>query len=464
MNSLLHSMIKKSVLLAGGALVLASCSLNVPPPDQFSDPNAITDVNTGRSLLTSCYLSFPHNEYDFSVLGNDFCPSSLAGKDMTELNLYNWQDKNISDLSTSVWQDYYNCISNCDALLERIDGISTETTADQQGKRAIKAEAQTLKAMCYFDLLRIYATPYDNNPDGDGVVVKSMFGFETNKRSSKKACIDMINSLLNEAATIDNASQKNGWLSQTAALYLLAETALYMGDYTTAAQKADEVIDRADDSQLGGSNYSRLWKNESFGGRIFAFNTSNSFYTSIEYDATEGDYYALNPEFTFTDSDARKACTIYDKVMAGKPRQLLGKYNMMNKQGTQPTYINRMRFAGAYFIAAEAYAHNDNENKARQRINHYLQLVGATPINDNVTGAALVNAILAEKYKEFAGEGCNFFDLKRTHATLFRLSTWGQAQTARIDNDDYRWTFPIPSSEYKYNDNITQNDHWSINR
>jgi starch-binding outer membrane protein, SusD/RagB family len=42
----------------------------------------------------------------------------------------------------------------------------------------------------------------------------------------------------------------------------------------------------------------------------------------------------------------------------------MGKYNMMNKQGTQPSYINRMRFAGAYFIAAEAYARNNNEPKA----------------------------------------------------------------------------------------------------
>lgn len=452
------------MLLSGSALALAACSLNVPPPDQFSDPDAITDVSTSRSLLTSCYLSFPHNEYDFSVLGNDFCPTNLAGKDAEELNLYNWQDKNISNLSTSVWQDYYTCISNCDVLLERIDGITTETTADQQEKAAIKAEAQTLKAMCYFDLLRLYATPYDTNPEGDGVVIKNMFGYEANKRSSKQTCLDMINGLLKEAATVDHTPQKNGWLSQTAALYLLAETSLYAGAYDEAAQYAEQVISKADDNLIGGSSYARLWKTESFGGRIFAFNTSNSFYTAIEYDSNEGDYYAINPEFSFTTTDVRKACTIYEKDMAGQERQLMGKYNMMNKQGTQPCYINRMRYAGAYFMAAEAYARNHQDDKARQRINHYLELIGAETLADDVAGSDLVNAILQEKYKEFVGEGTNFFDMKRSHATLYRLNTWGKAKTSRIENGDYRWTFPIPASEYKYNDNITQNDKWAINR
>ena len=50
----IKNIIKKALLFTGSTLLLAACSLNVPPPDQFSDPDAITDVNTGRSLLTSC--------------------------------------------------------------------------------------------------------------------------------------------------------------------------------------------------------------------------------------------------------------------------------------------------------------------------------------------------------------------------------------------------------------------------
>ena len=138
----IKNIIKKALLITGSTLLLAACSLNVPPPDQFSDPDAITDVNAGRSLLTSCYQSYPHQEYEFSLLGNDFCPTNLSGKDVETQNLYNWQDKNISNLSATVWPAYYTCISNCDVLLERIDKITPETSADLQEKQAIKAEAQ----------------------------------------------------------------------------------------------------------------------------------------------------------------------------------------------------------------------------------------------------------------------------------------------------------------------------------
>ena len=333
----IKNIIKKALLFTGSTLLLAACSLNVPPPDQFSDPDAITDVNMGRSLLTSCYLSYPHQEYEFSLLGNDFCPTNLSGKDVETQNLYNWQDKNISNLSSTIWPAYYTCISNCDVLLERIDKITTETAADLQEKQAIKAEAQLLKAMYYFDLLRIYATPYDENPDADGIIIKNMFGFETNGRSSKKVCIGMINSLITEASEVRNQPSKNGWLSQTAADYLLAETALYMGDYKKAAEYADDVIEQGDDSKIGGESYSRLWRTESYGGRIFAFNTQNSYYVAIEYDNSEGDYYAVNPAFTFTDEDVRAKYTLYPKDQNGKTRNLMGKYNMMNKQGTSPT-------------------------------------------------------------------------------------------------------------------------------
>ena len=114
-----------------------------------------------------------------------------------------------------------------------------------------------------------------------------MFGYETNARSSKKVCIDIINSLLTEAENVKNQPAKNGWLSQTAAEYMLAETALYMGNYQEAAEHADNVIALGDDSQIGGESYSRLWRTESYSGRIFAFNTSNSYYIGIEYDSNE---------------------------------------------------------------------------------------------------------------------------------------------------------------------------------
>ena len=114
--------------------ILASCSLNIPPQDQFSDPSAITNVENARSLLSSAYLSYPHYEYEFSVLGSDFCPTSVSIKDVSLLNLYNWQEKEIGKLAPTVWLSYYNTIASCDALLERLSNVVTPKAADAEEK------------------------------------------------------------------------------------------------------------------------------------------------------------------------------------------------------------------------------------------------------------------------------------------------------------------------------------------
>ncbi|ERK03324.1 RagB/SusD family nutrient uptake outer membrane protein [Hoylesella pleuritidis] len=448
-----------------GSISLASCSLNIPPQDQFSDPDAINNVENARSLLASAYLSYPHYEYELSILGNDFCPTSVSIKDISTLNLYRWEDKEISKQAPTIWLGYYNTISSCDALLERLPQVTTNTEAENKEKQAIEAETKTLKALCYFQLLRIFAPAYDRNAEADGVVIKNFLGLETNKRSSIKACVAYIRQLLTDTEQVKNTPDRNGWLSQTAVKYLLADLALYSSDYQEAANKAQQVIALADNSYFTSDGLNRLWSGESYNGRIFAFNTTSQIYVSIQYSAAEGDYFALNPALNFTDSDVRKAFSVYPFTMDGAVRNLLGKYNKNNKEGKTTTYINQIRYAGAFYIAAEAYCRTGNTNAARTLINRYWKQIGVEEAPADITSDALLDRILLDKQREFVGEGVNFFDLKRTHLQpLARLSRWGSASNANISVDDYRWTFPIPRSEYRFNDNVSQNEGWPINK
>lgn len=446
-----------TVILAG------SCSINVPSPDLYSDPDAITSVGPARSLLTSCYTLYPHYEYELSLLGNDLCPTNVSNKDISQQNIYNWTDKDLTSLSFEIWLAYYNCIANTDVLLDRMPNVKVETAADSTERDAVWAEARTLKAMCYFDLLRLYSSAYDNTKDTAGVVIKNVTGVETVARTGKKQTAGFIKGLLEQAVAVDNNPDRNGWLSQKAARYLLAELALYEGNYAEAAKDAEILVDACSDSYISASNYSNLWSSSSWAGRIFGFYTTSTIFSSIEYNSTDGDYFAINPKFTYRSTDVRGSWTIYDKEIKGTVRHLMGKYNKANKDGSTISYINRMRWAGAFFIAAESEARLGNESKARTILNRYLKAVGSDTIEDNVTGQALVERILQEKYKEFVGEGQNFFDLKRTGSSLKRLGTWGTPRTT-INPDDYRWTLPIPASEYKYNESITQNEGWPINR
>ena len=447
------------------ACMFTSCSLNIPPADQYSDPDAIVDVQNARSLLASAYIAYPRYEYELSTLGPDFCPTSLTGKDITQKNTYLWQDNVISSLSQGMWLEYYNTIAICDVLLERLPNVAVEKETEQQEKDAIGAEATMLRAMCYFNLLRLYAPAYDRNPQADGIILKTRVGVEFPARTSIAECTQFIRDLLTEAVKVSNAPQQNGWLSQTAGYYLLAELELYAGNYAEAARYAEQVISKAEDRFFTDKGYANLWEKNSSEERIFAFFISSPIYTSLQYDAEEGDYFMVSPKVVYGKNDYRANYAVFPMKMDDAERPLLGKYNRNNKEGKGNAYLNVFRYAGAYFIAAEAYSRLDGQSaKALSTVNHYLAQCGAEPLDASLTGKALSEAILVEKLKEFVGEGISYFDWKRTRQSMVRYNRWGTQEESSIRPDDYRWTFPIPASEYKFNENVTQNDGWPLNR
>lgn len=453
----------KSIVTGLLSVALASCNLNIPPLDQFSDPDAINNVSNARSLLSSAYTAYPHPEYEFSLLGNDFVPTSLSIKDVSSLNLYNWSDREISKLAPSLWQNYYNVIAQCDALLERMDNVKTSSTEEQNEKQTITAEAKTLKALCYFQLLKVFAPAYDLNPDAPGVILKTHLGIEDKQRSSIRDCVSTIRGLLSDAVQMDGTSRDNGWLSKTAVQYLQADVALYSGDYQTAITSGNAVIAKANDAYFTGEGISNLWAKDSYAGRIFAFNTHSTYYSNIQFSMQEGDYFCVNPKLNVGTSDLRYTSFTYPFVMNGTVRTLLGKYNRCNKLNQTTAYINTMRYAGAYYIVAEAYCRKGETEAARVLINHYWHCIGVSEAPAGITNQALLELILTDKQREFVGEGVNFFDLKRTHqASLPRYSQWGTSASSSISSTDYRWNFPIPVSEYRFN-SVEQNAGWPSN-
>ena len=134
--------------------------LDIKLENQFSDPDAITTVATARELLASAYNSLPRYQMELSLLSDDFYPTNYANQYAEMLNLYNWADNAITDLSSQIWMDYYMTVANLNTLLTRLDGVRTESEEEIAELGKVRGEAMALKAYCYFDLLRFYAPPY----------------------------------------------------------------------------------------------------------------------------------------------------------------------------------------------------------------------------------------------------------------------------------------------------------------
>ena len=102
------------------------------------------------------------------------------------------------------------------------------------------------------------------------------------------------------------------------------------------------------------NGYGRLWETASCKERIFAFLYIEEFFMQVfQFDATNGDYFALNPAITYGDDDIRQAYNVYPFEMDGESRNLMGKYNKWNKESKSFTSDRRIyhRSAKDYFIA-----------------------------------------------------------------------------------------------------------------
>lgn len=456
-------------LIAVGALAVAlqGCSLDIPYDNQFSDPDAITSVGTARELLSSAYNGLPHLEYDLSVLSDDFTPTYWIKSDPSLNNQYNWQPSAFQDLALSTWQSYYSVISTLNALLERIPKISVTTQEDRQKLDGITCETRILKAYCYFQLLRLFAPDYAEGAEHDGIILKDKVEMQTLPRSSVEDCVTAIRTLLRQAVDADHQPEESYWLSKHAAWYLLAELELYAGNYADAATYAGYVIDAKGYDALSATTYGTLWNGTLCDERIFAYyspKSAGSYYVGIVYDTNNGDYFAVNNTLaaSYADGDIRGEWSVYPVTTSTMGYQpYLGKYNRLRKTKQEISYINKLRLSGACFIQAEAWClDGEHYEEARKAINLYLEQRGAGQLGEELTGELLLQIILQEKQKEFVGEGQRYFDLKRYRRSV--LSTWKNSQPAerRIAADDYRWTWPIPKEEYRYNDNVSQNEGW----
>ena len=439
--------------------VLNSC-LDIKLDNQFSDPNAIVTPETARELLATAYNSIPRYQLELSVLSDDFVPTRYALQYAELHNLYQWQDKAIDDLSSLVWNDYYMTVAYLNSLLARLDGVKCEDGDDYAEVEKIRSEALTLKALCYFDLLRLYAQPYSPSTElSDGIILKNRLELDFLPRSSVKECVAEIDRLFVQASRTVISNSPVYYLGTEAQNALRVQFELYRGNYTKVIEYGLPLLGDLE-SRLTPDSFDALWSLDFSAERIFAPTIFDPFYISLNYDREKGDYFSLAPGLNYNEGDTRRGWSEYQSPMEGV--KSLGKYNRMYYENSEVRYVNTLRYAGVCFDVAEAYARTDAPEAAIGLMDRYLSARGLSAMDSSLQGEQLVEAILAEKHKEFVGEGVRYFDLKRTAKSIEKQDVAGKPLSA-ISGSDYRRLFPIPQSEYKYNPKITeanQNPGW----
>ena len=448
------------LLVASG---LTSC-LDIKLDDQYSDPDAVNSTQRARELLSAAYNSLPRYQIELSLLSDDFCPTNLAGRNSEMQNLYAWQEKAIDDLSSGIWPEYYYTISLVNALLQRIPSIAGD---DLGTLRCIEASACALKALCYFELMKLYAPLWSEaNAEKDGIILKDRLELEFLPRSTMKDCVKAIADLLYRASALfaeagEDKLDRIYYLGPDAVVALKAELELYRGNCAEAARLGTELLSGRENVWTK-SAYDALWSENDSAERIFSPYIFNTFYTELCYDWNSGDYYVLSDRVNFDSGDQRLDWAQRTMEMGGHTVRQMGKYNKMYYDKQDVRYINTLRWSGVLFTVCEALLLDGKTTQARDLLNLFLAARGVPEVSESIDGEQLMEAVLAEKQKEFAGEGTRLWDLKRRSIDVQRYTLYGQGVSATVKAGDYRWLFPIPKSEYRYNEAVHQNPDWPV--
>jgi hypothetical protein len=488
-------------LLAVLILISGSCSdfLDKVPQGNLTQENfPVTEADA--LLATNAVYSTLRNWYYHSggypildVMSDDAHKGSNPADQSNNVGPYDDFTMSTSqDGLSRWWSAIYEGIKRANVVIEKVPDISMDETL----KNRYIAEAQFLRALYYFDLVRSWG----------GVPIVTTTSPELNlPRSSREEVYDLIkNDLL---SAIDHLPEKvdlipsdYGRATKGAAKALLAKVYLFDEDYPNAAAYALEVI--TSNVYFLDPDYSHTF---SLAGQ---YNSESVFEIgAIEFEGTEngGNQYANNQGVRGTPNRGwgfnRPSINLRDSFEPGDPRMegtiiflgevidgitILGdgstpditytdETNTVIKEiecYNQKVWIpgtstseqwghNRrlLRYAEVLLIAAEALNENGQSADALIYLNQVRERArqGNNDILPDVTETgkdALRELIWKERRAELAMEGVRFWDLVRTNKAAQLLGPLGfQSNKHEL--------LPIPQSEVDISQGtLTQNPGW----
>ena len=369
----------------------------------------------------------------------------------------------------TIWANMYQTIANINSLLTHIetegDNIITEGYHD-----LIKGEALGLRALHYFDLLRLWGPVYSEDPTATSIPFRDKFTSDLIAPMPANVVAERILDDLYEAdSLLVNDEMNYGYdaneiftcerqyrMNKYAVKALLARVNLWVGDKEEAARYAREVIegcglelvsDNSEDVSMKGETLFGLlmddmetklrdyWSNDLSDGREFR---GNSLCVILEDNRNA----VFEPQ-TIGINDIRANGFASDR--SSTTRYMCQKY-LGNEEYAVDGYCENVpliRLSEMYYILAECVSLDEsveyiNEVRTTRGISRaYAYQAGAFQ-----TEADRLEALRNEYSKDFFAEGQYFYFLKRNnYATFYRCP---------VTNMRNYYVFPLPDDEVEF--------------
>ncbi len=460
------------------AMVLlgTSCSdsfLELKNPQSLPLRGTIKDLATLTTASEGVYAQFKGTGYynrTFILLpdllgDNVFISRSNTGK---YLDHDIFAVTNDNGYVLGAWAAMYRVIVNANLAISEGEALALSDNAVKQ----VIGELYAARALAYFDLVRLFAQPYNFTTDashmGVPIVTAPNFEIVSPPRSTVKQVYDQIISDLQKALSLLSTPQKPAHFTPTAANALLAKVYLYAGDWPNAEKYATDAI-AGPYSLLTNAAYVASWNTKFSVESLFEIAnlaTDNAGVNSIGYlymQTGYGEALATADLYnTYTATDKRRDLIKVGirKVTFENPAYFVEKYP--KGAGTNDDNIKVLRLSDVFLIRAEARAELGKTDAgkvtlAQQDLNTIVQRADPDAADVTLTGDALVERILLERRKELAFEGNRFFDLTRRKKDVNHIRSQ-EATVYTYPNE--KFVMPIPVAETNANGNLIPNPGW----
>ncbi|MDQ0784223.1 RagB/SusD family nutrient uptake outer membrane protein [Chryseobacterium sp. W4I1] len=446
--------ILKVALLSIGLLTLSvSCSDDFVDREFYQEVEQapLKSVQEVESFVRGGYAAMRSQYYygcDFLAYGEVRSDEMLSnGASGYYVNVMNYTQTSADAYAKDTWNHIYKTVGLANVVINT--DFSSFNSDDKDYAGFLQGQAYAMRALGFFDLLRLYGQKYTGSPTSLGIVLPLKYdplakqARSTIAETEAQIAADFAKAeeLMDEHADWDSGPSNRTELSLSAVRGLMARFYLYKGDYAKVRQLVNNIVADGGYQVVGAANLQSSYSfamNGSAANSMFELAVGNASAlgtASYRHKLSNGGYanVVIRPATValYSTADIRRSLiTTGATNYLSNANGVKGKY--LNASGADN--IKMLRYEEILLDGVEAEL---NGGSAVQALSYFNQI----QVNRNLPAATTVDMVelKKERTRELLGEGLRQWDLRRWGDAVPRPTT---ASTSPLLN-----AFPIPLSE-----------------
>ncbi len=483
------------ITIAFVILVTIGCSkkyLDPVPQTSLSDLSVFDTKDRVEAQVNGMYARMKSGAFlggRFFVYNDVRADNFIPKSSNLVTNYASWNHSEVSSTNEvqNLWGAVYTAVNSINVFIDglaaawdggKLDGIISQEEYDQY-----KSEAIALRAICYFDLLQLYAKPYNQGSGANPglplrlIAQKSAEGNDL-ARSTVTEVYAQILKDLNEAEPLAISDYDDDLLNTTrihknTIIAMKTRVYLHMQDWAKVISESAKIVSAT--APFTAPSGVAFALNPSFTNLFETPYTSKESIFSMPMTTTDGPgtQNGLPHYYSFSSSESyylnQSAGSLYATMDATDVRKtslyLSGGNYFLTKFPdftTLTNYCPVIRYAEVLLNRAEAIVRSGGAVTQEA-----IDLLNAVRTRSLPTGAYtpasfaaasdFYTAILLERNMEFLGEGIRTMDLMRLSLPFPAKDGGGMGLVLEIPSTSVGYIWPIPANELSLNKLMTPN-------